>query len=184
MPATTAPRSLNPPLTPASPPSHTQRTCGHLGGRKPSDFDGKVGWEAYLAQFELLADAQNWGGTERAMQLVASLRGAALEVLAHLTSLQRTSYSNVVEALRRRFGHHQQVEVFRANLKVRIRCWGEPLPQLAQEIETLVRRAYPTAPEEMMNVMSREHFVDALHDKDLQLYVKQAHPGDVQEALT
>ncbi|KAG0713289.1 hypothetical protein GWK47_016526 [Chionoecetes opilio] len=168
--ATSAPYSLDPSLTPhSSPPRHTSMICGPPGRRKPSEFDGKVAWEAYLAQFEFLADAQDWGGTERAIQLVASLRGAALEVLAHLTPLQRTSYSSVVEALRRRFGHHQQAEVFRANLKVRVCGWGEPLPQLAQEVETLVRRAYPTAPEEILNVLAREHFVDALQDRDLQL---------------
>ncbi|MPC47414.1 hypothetical protein E2C01_041159 [Portunus trituberculatus] len=61
--------------------------------RKPSEFDGKVAWEAYLAQFELLANAQAWDEDECALQLVSSLRGAAFEVLAHLTLVQRTSYT-------------------------------------------------------------------------------------------
>ena len=44
--------------------------------RKPAEFDGRVAWEAYLAQFELLAAA---------LQLVSCLRGPALEVSGHLT---------------------------------------------------------------------------------------------------
>ncbi|ROT62946.1 hypothetical protein C7M84_019192 [Penaeus vannamei] len=151
--------------------------------RKPSEFDGKVAWEAYLAQFELLAGAQGWDDNEKALQLVSGLRGAALEVLAHLTSQQRTVYSHVVGALQRRFGHHHQAEGYRARLKARVRARGESLPQLAQELETLVRHAYPAAAEDMVTVLTRDYFVDALQDRELQLYIKQAHPEDVQVAL-
>ena len=155
-----------------------------IGRRKPAEFDGTVTWEAYVAQFELMAEAQGWNLEERSLQLVASLRGAALEVLGHLTAAQRTDYQRVVEALRRRFGHHQQAEVYRARLKGRLRVRGEPLPQLAQEVETLVRRAYPMASEDMVGQLTKDHFVDALQDRELQLCVKQSRPKDVREALT
>ncbi|XP_069986319.1 uncharacterized protein [Penaeus vannamei] len=151
--------------------------------RKPSEFDGKVAWEAYLAQFELLAGAQGWDDNEKALQLVSGLRGVALEVLAHLTSQQRTVYSHVVGALQRRFGHPHQAEVYRFRLKARVRARGESFPQLAQELETLVRHAYPAAAEDMVTVLTRDYFVDALQDRELQLYIKQAHPEDVQVAL-
>ena len=153
------------------------------GQRKPSEFDGKVQWEAYFAQFQLLADAQGWDEAESALQLVASLRGPALEVLGHLTSTQRGDYSSVVEALRRKFGNYQQAEVYRARLKGRVRAKGESLPQLAQDIDTLVRRAFPSASEDMVGVLTTDHFLDALQNRELQLYVKQAHPKDVKEAL-
>jgi len=104
-------------------------------------------------------------------------------VLAHLTPAQRTAYACLIGALERRFGHHQQAEVYRARLKARMRARGEPFPQLAQEVETLVRRAYPAAAEDMVAVLTRDYFVDALQDRALQLYVKQAHPEDVQVAL-
>jgi len=167
-------------VAPVSPPPAPR--AGHTG-RKPAEFDGKVSWEAYHAQFEILAKAQGWSVGDRALHLVASLRGQAVEVLGHLTPVQRASYRDVVEALRRRFGHFQQAEVHRARLKVRVRGRGEPLTQLAQEVESLVRRAYPTAREDMVDVLARDCFVDALQDQQLQIYVKQAHPQDVQEAL-
>ena len=152
--------------------------------RKPAEYDGKVPWEAYHAQFELMAEAQDWSQEEKAFQLVASLRGRAVEILGHLTTAQRTSYHEVSEALRRRFGHLQQAEVHRAHLKERVRGKGESLTQLAQEVESLVRRSYPTAQEETVDLLARDHFIDALQDQQLQLYVKQAHPTNVQEALT
>ncbi|XP_045104410.1 uncharacterized protein LOC123499944 [Portunus trituberculatus] len=43
--------------------------------------------------------------------------------------------------------------------------------------------AYPMAPEQIVMVLSRDAFVDALEDQQVQIYVKQAHPADVQQVL-
>lgn len=185
MPPRLLPRRL--PSPPKAPPTHHQAASlvpSPQGKRKPSEFDGKVAWEAYLAQFEMLAAAQGWNDGECALQLVSSLRGQALEVLAHLTPAQRSVYSCVVGALERRFGQHLQAEVYRARLRGRVRGPGEPLPRLAQDVETLVRRAYPAATEEMVAALSQDYFVDSLRDRQLQLYIKQAHPKGVREALS
>lgn len=114
---------------------------------------------------------------------MSSIRGSALRVLGHLTADQRKGYLQVVESLHRMLSHHQQVEVYRARLKVRVTGKGKTLPQLAHE-ETLVSREYPTAPKDMSGLLVSYHFVNALQEKDLQLYMKQAHSGDLQEALT
>ncbi|KAK3887148.1 hypothetical protein Pcinc_008738 [Petrolisthes cinctipes] len=104
------------------------------------------------AEFDMLANAQGWDKKERVLQLVACLRGTAVEVLSHLTLRQRMSYQCVLEAMQRKFGQHQQAEVYRARLKNRMRGRGESLLHLAQDLEALVRRAYPVAPEEMVTV--------------------------------
>ncbi|XP_050697705.1 uncharacterized protein LOC126986067 [Eriocheir sinensis] len=131
----------------------------------------------------MLAAAKGWDEAEKALQLATALRGPAVEVLGHLPPAQRASYGSMAEALWRRFGHHLQAEVYRARLKKRTRERGETLSQLAQDVKALVRRSYPAAPEEMIVVLARDFFVDALHDQQLQIYVKQAHPGDLQVAL-
>ncbi|MPC51540.1 hypothetical protein E2C01_045388 [Portunus trituberculatus] len=115
---------------------------------------------------------------ERALWLVARLWGPTLGMLAHLTPAQRNSYSSFVGVLQRRFGQHQQTEAYRARLKTRVRSRGELLPQLAQELETLVRSAYPTTAEDMVTILTWDYFVDALQDQELQLYVQQVHPED------
>ncbi|MPC33373.1 hypothetical protein E2C01_026721 [Portunus trituberculatus] len=61
---------------------------------------------------------------------------------------------------------------------------SEPLMQLAQEVESLVHRAHPMAQGKMVSLLARDCFVDALQDLHLQIYMKQAHPKDIQEALT
>ena len=173
---------LSPPTTPpATPPGSPYR--GDARRRKPQEFDGRVSLEAYLAQFELLAQAQGWNKLEMAVQLVSCLKGPAVEVLSQMTSAQRTSYSQVVAALERRYGHQHQAEVFRARFRARIRARGETLQQLAHELENLVHKAYPGASEDLLVVLLRDQFVDALEDPQLKIYVKQAHVANLQEAL-
>ena len=54
---------------------------------------------------------QGWNEA-KALQLATSLWGPAMEVLGHLPVAQRASYQSVAEVLKRRFGHHQQAEVY------------------------------------------------------------------------
>lgn len=159
------------------PPSHDRRRC------KPAEYDGKVAWEAYIAQFGMLARAQGWDEAEKALQLATALRGPALETLSHLPAAKQACFESLSEALQRRFGHRHQAEVYRAQLKKRVKQKSETLSQLAQDVEGLVRRSYPAAAEEMTTILARDAFVDALQDHQLQIYVKQAHPGDLQVAL-
>lgn len=151
--------------------------------RKPQDFDGSVSLEAYLAQFEMLAVIQRWDEMERAVQLVSCLRGPAIEILGHLSTAQRASYTCVTEALERRFGHQHQAEVFRARFRTRVRAHGESLQQLAHDLESLARKAYPGATEDLTMVLLRDQFVDALVEPQMKIYIKQAHPSDLQESL-
>ncbi|KAK8377966.1 hypothetical protein O3P69_018703 [Scylla paramamosain] len=80
--------------------------------------------EDSLAQFEMIAQGQGWSAEDKALQLVASLCGPELEILAHLTAEQRSSYKKVEEALKRRFGSIFQSLVYRERLKGRARQSG------------------------------------------------------------
>ncbi|XP_076051361.1 uncharacterized protein LOC143031438 [Oratosquilla oratoria] len=163
--------------------SSTSRRLGSGTRRRPQEFDGTVSWEAYKTQFELLASAHQWSRPEMAMQLVWALKGPALEVLNQLPATQRSSYSKVTATLERRYGHQHQTEVFRTRFRARVRGPGETLTRLAQDLEVLVRRAYPEASEEMITILLRDQFVDAIDNQQLRIYVQQAHPKDLQEAL-
>ena len=183
---------LTPPLSPS--PLHS-RASGHSSGsdkrrkykhglrHRPQEFDGSVSWEAYKAQFELLADARCWSRSVKALQLVGALKGSALEVLNQLPASKRASYSSVTAALDRRYGHQHQSEVFRARFRARIRGPGEPLTYLAQDLEQLVRRAYPEAGEDMITVLLRDQFVDAVDHPQIRIFIQQARVKNLQEAL-
>ncbi|MPC33372.1 hypothetical protein E2C01_026720 [Portunus trituberculatus] len=84
-----------------SPPSSEEADCRCSQSPHPSSvqFDGKVSWEAYQGQFELLADVHRWSDGKWALPLVTYLRGQMVEILSHLIPAQRASYRYVVEAL-------------------------------------------------------------------------------------
>ncbi|KAK8376696.1 hypothetical protein O3P69_009957 [Scylla paramamosain] len=79
--------SRSPPLSPSA--------SRRLGKRKPAEYDRKVAWEAYVAQFKMLASAQGWSEAEKALQLTTALRGPAVEFLGHLPPAQRACYGSV-----------------------------------------------------------------------------------------
>ncbi|KAJ8029256.1 hypothetical protein HOLleu_28605 [Holothuria leucospilota] len=150
---------------------------------RPGIYDGSSSWEDYQVQFEAVAELHGWDKQVMAMCLAASLKGDARAVLADLDTKSRRSYPLLTEALSRRFSPSHQTEIFRIQLKNRIRKKEESLPQLAQEVRRLARRAYPSAPPQLLGFLCKDHFLDALDDQDLRLGVYQMRPGSLEEAL-
>ena len=52
--------------------------------QQPAPFDGKLAWDAYQTQFELLVMMNRWSDAEKAAYLAISLRGPAATVLTNL----------------------------------------------------------------------------------------------------
>ncbi|KAL9964426.1 hypothetical protein ACROYT_G028068 [Oculina patagonica] len=149
----------------------------------PSLFDGKSSWEDYQVQFELIAELNGWDTSVMAIFLAASLSGSAQAVLSDLDESSRKDYHALKGALALRFGNGGQKELFRSELKNRMRQKGETLPELSQAIQRLVRQAYPDAPQSVREVMERDHFLDAIPDTDIRWKVLQARPKNLHDSL-
>lgn len=150
---------------------------------KTPKYSGKADWEAFHAQFELLARAANWSGDAKALQLAMCLTDEALSCLLQLSPAEREDYGALVGALQRRFGQFNQPGVLRAELTNRRRQPGEPLRVLANDIETLARRAYAHMPIIVQNELARDQFIRALSPRELRVQTQLAHPSSLQEAL-
>ena len=103
-------------------------TTGGAGSQKPAPFDGKLTWDAYHTQFEMLAQINRWSDVDKAAYLAISLRGPAATVLTNLPPAQRYNYAALTSALQSRFGTAHQTELNRMRLKARIRRREETLP--------------------------------------------------------
>ena len=86
--------------------------------------------------------------------MAISLRGAAATVLTNLHPTQRRSYETLTSALDSRFGMTHQTELNRSRLKTRSRRREETLAELADDVERLVRLAYPVADKSMVEVLA------------------------------
>lgn len=96
-----------------------------------------------------------------AMCLAASLKGEAQAVLVDLDPEYRRNFSALVAALSRRFSPSHQTEVFRIQLKHFSRKRDKSLPESAQEVRRLARQAYPTATSQLLELLSKDQFIDA-----------------------
>ena len=152
-------------------------------GMKPGTYDGSGSWSDYLIQFNLIADYFRWTDYDKALQLATHLRGTAQGVLGDLNQEQRTHFTALNSALAARFEPVQQSELYRAKIKSRVRRRAEPIVELAQDIRKLIRLAYPSATADVREQLSKDCFIDALNDHDLEWAVLQGKPRSVEDAL-
>ncbi|KAG7169885.1 putative Zinc knuckle-containing protein 2 [Homarus americanus] len=108
--------------------------------KKPVEFDGKVSWEAYQAQFELLAEQNGWDDKQCAVQLATSLKGVTMD---------------------------QPVAMSRAK-QLHVTGKGNGT-KLAQDPKSMAHRAYPGASPGLLAVLLRDQFVDALDSSLLKI---------------
>lgn len=170
------------------PPIHTRSANVIPSNRaidniKIAQFDGKTSWKDYLVQFELAAHANRWDRHTRAVRLACSLRGSAQALLSDLTPEVRYDYDRLVTTLTERFEPENQCEIYKAQMKQRVRKRDEQLPELAQDIKRLTRMAYPTAVLDLRDTLSKDCFIEALNDVDLELFICQKEPERLEDAV-
>ena len=85
--------------------------------QRPVPFDGKLMWDAYHTQFEMLIKINRWSDVDKAAYLAISLRGPAATVLINLPSDQHQNYASLTAALLSQFGTAHQTEMYRVRLK-------------------------------------------------------------------
>ena len=116
------------------------------------------------------------------MYLAVSLRGQAQGVLGNLSE-QSNNFKALSTALQERFAPPNQTELYRCQLRDRRQKASESLAELAQDIRRLTNLAYPSAPHEVKETLSKEQFVDSLHSSDMRLKIKQARPMNLNDAV-
>ena len=145
--------------------------------------DGRNPWDAYRTQFQMLATVNGWSTQEKAAYLAVSLKGAAVNVLNGIPADQLYDYDTLLTALEARFGTGHQAELNRMKLKNRVRKREEGLTELAEEVEKLIQLAYPGADPTMTEVLGIDHFIDALHEEEMRLKVRQSRPKTLRQAV-
>lgn len=151
---------------------------------KPDKFNGEGSWSSYLAQFEVVADANRWTEEQRASYLVSSLRGPAVAILHALSPEERRSFRHLTDALERRFGDCHQRGLFHAELRSRVQLPKETLSELAFDIERKVRVAFADCPQDVVDTVAVGYFIDAIAETDIQQAVRLAGPSGLRAALT
>ena len=151
---------------------------------KPGKYDGKGCVETYLAQFDVCANHNDWDKKEKLAQLKCALSDHAAQLIWDSGNPAHVTYDELVEKLRRRYGSLDQQEKFQAELRSRRRRNGESLAELCQDIRGMMTRAYPgEGLSPLCGQISKDYFLAALDDKDLELKVREREPRDLDSAF-
>ena len=145
-------------------------------------FDGKAPWEAYLAQFHIMANANGWGDSEKAYYLSTSIEGPALSMLANLSAEDRMDFPKLVAALENRLGAKHQQQQSRVLLNKMKRKKSESLQELVENIERRVRLAYPEATGDVQEALTMHHLTTAV-DERMRAELLRRKPRKLRDAL-
>lgn len=106
-----------------------------------------------------------------------------MNVLNGIPTDQLYDYDTLLAALEACFDSGHQAELNRMKLKNRLRQRDEGLTELAEDVEKLIRLAYPDADPAMVELLGIDHFIDALHDEEIRLKLRQSSPKTLREAV-
>ena len=149
----------------------------------PEKYSGLTPLNEYLVHFELCAEINGWSETDKAKYLAVCLRGQAQALLGSIQRRQLGDYQYLVGTLQERFGLEGQTEIFMAELQTKTKSHKETYQELADGILRLVGKAYPSATSDTLRILSVQHFIKALTDKDLRIRIKLLKPLTIREAV-
>jgi hypothetical protein len=150
---------------------------------KAPQFDGKTSWDNYHRQFEAAARANGWSDTEKALALTLALRGDATNILQKLSSQEQEDYDVLVKHLELRFGQTHLEHVYHSQLKNRSQRPNESLQEFEADVARLVRLAYPATPDNIMERLAVQAFLDGLRDHETRQALILARPDKLVDAL-
>ena len=164
-------------------PGYSRNSSGVGTNRKPPDYDGGSSFNDFLVRFELIAEMNGWDKFLMANELVACLQGSAVAILSDLQPSERRNYDALRVALKSRFEPDNQNQLYRAQLKSRLRQSNESLPALAQDIRKLVRLSNPLATVDIRESLAKDCFLDALNDREIGLAAFQSQARNLNDAF-
>ncbi|KAJ8946776.1 hypothetical protein NQ318_018985 [Aromia moschata] len=150
---------------------------------KPPQFDGKSSWVNYLRQFEAAARANGWSLAVKATALTLALRGDATDILQTLSLEEQDDYHQLVKHLEMRYGQSHLEHVYHSQLKNRYQKSNESLQEFEADIARLVRLAYSSTPENVMERLAVQAFLDGLRDTETRQALTLARPSKLVDAL-
>lgn len=150
---------------------------------KPDKFNDSTSWNDYLIHFEMCAMINCWTEAEMAAHLSVCLQGDAQAVHVDISYFERSDFPTLCNILNQRFGQDGQTELYKAQLKAKVKGPTEGYAELAHRVRLLVKQSYPQAPYGLIETLSKEDFIDALTDSDMRLRIQQSRPYTLNDAV-
>ena len=97
---------------------------------------------------------------------------------------KRGQYASIVQSLKNKFDRSHQTEMYKVQLKARVRKSGKSLSELASAICRLTNWAYPGILAEVREDLAKDQFIEALDSRHTRLEIRRRKPTSLDEALS
>ncbi|CAC5364882.1 unnamed protein product [Mytilus coruscus] len=146
-------------------------------------YNGKDPWNAYVMQFELIAEMNNWTPSTKAIELVRALKDEAMVYASFLTPETKRSFSALCAAMSNRFGDHGYPETYRQELHTLRKYERETIQEYASRVEMLVRKSFPTIDTATHSTLSVEYMLRGLPDQSIAIELLTKRITSITEAI-
>ena len=149
---------------------------------KMETFGGnsKEDWDMFIYQFQRQAKRYHWKGRKKATSLLDLLRGRALEFAK---DLKTRDFKKIKTKLGKRFSDKDAPSSARRRLQY-VQQKEDSLAEYAQDIQTLVKVAYPKANKRTKRELAVEAFLKGCKDKEAASRAMEKNPKSVPKAVS
>ena len=154
-------------------------------GLVPETFtgEGKQGFSDWIDHFECIANVHGWDEDAKRKWIRARLNGRAAAVWRRLSVAEKDTYEHIVAALKKRFEPECKKRVYVAEFQHRRKLPAEDWVTFAEDLLTLVEKAYPTLQAEAQELLALNRFLDEIKDPQLAFGVRQRTPENLDQAV-
>ena len=149
----------------------------------PETFDGIKSWDDWYFHFENVAAVNGWSDEQKLKWLRVRLTGRAQKALLRIPEASRTTYEATRAALKARFDPESRQTRYRAEFQTRRKKANEAWADFADDLKSLVDKAYPDLQDEAREQLAMNAFLQQLTPPQVAFSVKQKRPVTLDDAV-
>ncbi len=142
----------------------------------PDPFSGVGSWDDWSYHFGNVAEVNRWDAAAILCWLKVRLTGRAQKDFQRLPAATKASYELTWKALGARFEPHSKKELYVAELQARRKKPAEGRPEYAEDLGTLVDKAFPSLEDAAREQIALTNYLGQLTRTETAFSVKQRQP--------
>jgi hypothetical protein len=145
--------------------------------------DGKQSWSDWVDHFDSVADVNEWDASAKKKWIRARLTGRAATAFRRLPEADRATFAKIVAGLTKRFEPECRKELYVAEFQRRTKRRSEDWAAYAEDLRTLVEKAYPALQTEAQELLALNHFLAQIENVHVAFGVRQKAPTTLDAAV-
>ena len=150
----------------------------------PETYTGEGEWSQWISHFKNVAAVNKWSAEDQLLWLKVRLTGRAQTAFQRLSETASASYAEAKKALKERFEPASRKNLYQAEFQTRRKKRTEGWAEYAEDLKTIVDKAYPDLQDEAREQMALTHYLTQIDNPQVAFAVKQQKPANLDAAVT